>query len=111
MLSNHNRPSTFGKRFCISAVASLTLFVLAVCVPSWAQTTISTGSVVGTVTDPSGALVSGAKVIVTNTATSQTIELTTNAAGYYNSGALAPGNYRVQVSAKGFSSVITSAAV
>ncbi len=34
-----------------------------------AQRTISTGSIVGTVTDPSGAVVSGAKVTITNTGT------------------------------------------
>lgn len=70
-----------------------------------AQTTVATGSIVGTVSDPSGAAISGAKVVVTNTATGQAISLTTNSAGVYNSGALSPGQYKVQVSAKGFSSL------
>src|SRR5579864_2911394 len=70
-----------------------------------AQTTVATGSIVGTASDPSGAAISGAKVVVTNTATGQAISLTTNSAGVYNSGALSPGQYKVQVSAKGFSSL------
>jgi len=69
-----------------------------------AQTTVGTGSIVGTVTDPQGAVVSGARVSVTNTGTGQVIALISNSAGAYSSGALVPGNYRVQVSAKGFKS-------
>src|SRR5512146_753708 len=46
--------------------------------PLLGQTTVSTGSIVGTVTDPSGAVVSGAKVVITNTATGQAISLKTN---------------------------------
>ena len=70
-----------------------------------AQTTVGTGSIVGTVTDPTGALVSDAKVVIRNTATNQSIGLTSNSAGSFNSGALSPGNYKVQASAKGFSTV------
>src|SRR5438132_5517171 len=99
--------SRFGRRFSLVAVTLLllsTAYLLA-------QTTVGTGSIVGTVTDPSGAVVSGAKVTIANTSTGQTVDVTTNAAGAYNSGALAPGQYKVQVSAKGFSSLSTTAAV
>lgn len=68
-----------------------------------AQTTIATGSVVGTVTDPSGASVSGARVRIVNTGTNEATELTTNSSGYYNSGALIPGTYRIEATAPGFS--------
>src|SRR5437016_10614677 len=67
-----------------------------------AQTTISTGSIQGTVTDPSGAVVSGAKITITNKAKGQVIELTTNSSGAYNSGALLTGNYIVRAEQKGF---------
>ena len=72
---------------------------------AFAQTTVSSGSIVGTVTDPTGAVVSGAKVVITNTGTGQALNLTVNAAGSYASGALDPGSSKVQVSAKGFSRV------
>src|SRR5437660_10198177 len=70
-----------------------------------AQTTVGTGSIVGTVTDPTGALVDGATVSITNAGTSQVVTVTTNASGAFNSGALTSGDYKVQVTAKGFSGV------
>src|ERR1035437_2693769 len=70
-----------------------------------AQTTVGTGSISGTVTDPSGAVVDGATVAITNGATNQVINLTSNSAGGFNAGALVPGTYKVQVSVKGFSTV------
>ena len=73
-------------------------------IPLFAQTTVGTGSIVGTVSDPSGAVISGGKVTITNVATGQVIELATNSSGSFNSGALIPGNYKTLVSAKGFSS-------
>ena len=79
--------------------------LLLLSVPVLAQSTVGTGSIVGSVTDPSGAVVSGAKVTVTNVATGQVVSTGTNSSGAYNSGALVPGSYKVQVSAKGFSSV------
>jgi hypothetical protein len=71
----------------------------------FAQTTISTGSIVGTVTDPTGAVVGGARISIRDTATGQEISVTSNSSGAFNSGALVPGNYKVQVSAQGFTSV------
>src|SRR6267378_4541478 len=70
-----------------------------------AQTTISTGSIQGTVIDPSNAIVSGAKVTITNKATGQVLTTTTNSAGTYTSGALIPGDYVVRVEQSGFKSV------
>src|SRR6516225_6292718 len=71
---------------------------------SLAQTTVGTGSIVGTVSDPSGAVISGAKVAITNITTQQVVNLATNSSGSFNSGALIPGEYRARISAKGFSS-------
>src|ERR1043166_9798924 len=77
----------------------------------FAQTTVGTGSIVGTVTDPSGAVVSNAKVTITNTATGQVIEQTTNSSGAYSSGAVAPCSYKVSVSNHGFSNTSTTLTV
>lgn len=71
----------------------------------FAQTTLSTGSINGTVADPTGAVVSNAKVTIVSASTGQKVELTSNAAGVFSSGPLAPDTYKVQVSAKGFSTV------
>jgi hypothetical protein len=78
---------------------------------AFAQTTVGTGSIDGTVSDPSGAVVSGAKVTITNTGTGQVINLITNSSGAYNSGALAPGIYKVQISGKGFKTLSQAIAV
>jgi Carboxypeptidase regulatory-like domain len=83
-------------------VVLMTMFVL-LCSLAIAQTTLSTGLIDGTVTDPSGAVVSNAKVVVSNAATGQTINLTSSNSGGFSSGPLEPGKYKVQVSAKGFS--------
>jgi hypothetical protein len=76
-----------------------------------AQTTISTGSIQGTVTDPSGAVVAGANVSITDKGTGQIISTKTNSAGVYTSGALVPGNYVVRIEASGFKSTQISITV
>ena len=88
-----------------SARISLLVLVAAWLLSSWAmwaQTTISTGSIVGTVTDPAGAVVAGAKVSITNKGTSQASTISTTSAGAFTSGALVPGNYTVRIEATGF---------
>lgn len=78
--------------FCIGLLASGTCLL--------AQ---FSGTVGGTVTDPSGAAVGKAKVELTNTATSVKQETQTNDSGGYRFVSLAPGSYTVTVEATGFS--------
>jgi hypothetical protein len=79
----------------------LTAVLLAVCSAiSWSQTI--TGSVNGTVTDPSGAVVPNAKVTATNTDTGVATETTSNNDGIYNIRFLQIGNYKVSIEAPGF---------
>src|SRR3984957_7716553 len=89
----------------VTLLALVALSALLLCSVAFAQTTVSNGSINGTVTDPAGAVVSGAKVVVTSTSTGQSLNLNANQSGVYTSGPLDPGTYKVQVSAKGFSSV------
>jgi Carboxypeptidase regulatory-like domain len=60
------------------------------------------GSIVGTITDATGAAVANAKVLVTNTATNISKEITTSDTGNYTVPYLRPGVYRVTVEAAGF---------
>jgi Carboxypeptidase regulatory-like domain len=90
---------------------SAVVLTLSLAHPSFGQTTVGTGSIVGIVSDPSGAVIAEAQITITNVATGQVIELTTNSFGSFNSGALIPGNYKTQVSAKRFSSVEVSPTV
>ncbi len=57
----------------------------------------------GTVTDPSGAVVSGATVTLTNPETNRTQETTTSDEGFYRFSQLAPGDYNLTVEQAGFS--------
>lgn len=64
------------------------------------QTTF--GSITGTVTDPSGALVPRAKVSVTNEGEGTVRQVTTGTTGVYTVPNLNVGTYRIRVSAAGF---------
>lgn len=61
------------------------------------------GSIFGTVTDPSGAVVPNADVTVTDISKDTKFPTTTNATGEYRVDHLIPDNYSVSVTAKGFS--------
>ncbi len=76
---------------CLGSVVSLS-----------AQST-NTGTVVGAVTDPTGAVLSGATVTLTDTTTSAVRSTATNAAGRYIFVDVNPGVYNLSVTKTGFS--------
>ena len=79
----------------------LTLGIILSAVPAIAQ---ESGSAIinGTVTDPSGALIAGAKVTATQTDTGAQRATVTSSAGLYSFSALAAGAYDVTIEAPGF---------
>ena len=81
-------------------VLTLAILFLTCSIATLAQTV--TGAVRGTITDPSGAVVVGATVIVTNTATGVKTTVTTDKAGSYSTRFLQIGQYKVSVNASGF---------
>ena len=87
-------------RSFLSFVVGALLFTCALGSPGLAQTTF--GSITGTVTDPSGALVPGASITVTSESRGSTRHVTTGAAGVFNFPDLEGGSYRVNVVAPGF---------
>ncbi len=64
-----------------------------------------TGQISGTVTDPSGAVVAGATVSVTNVGKDRTVTVQTGGAGEFSVPALNPGHYKIDVKAANFKSV------
>jgi hypothetical protein len=62
----------------------------------------ATGTILGTVTDSSGAVLPNVKVTVTNTQTNAAFRTVTSSAGDYNAPSLNPGSYKVDVAAPGF---------
>jgi hypothetical protein len=66
------------------------------------QAQIDTGSITGTVTDASGAVVSGAKVTLTNEGTAASLSTTTGSDGGYKFNPVRIGSYKIDVTAQGF---------
>ena len=88
------------KYVCRSAVLALAGWMVASLTPLAAQSTY--GTINGTVTDASGAVVSGAKVEVLNQGTGIARSMTTDAAGGYEFLNLDAGTYTITVSAANF---------
>jgi hypothetical protein len=74
------------------------LLVVTFCGAAWAQT----GSITGSVKDPSGAAISGANVVVTSPERGITRTMATNSSGEYNESALPQGKFDVIVTMTGF---------
>ena len=78
----------------------------------WAGLTTSlcaqsiTGSITGVVTDVSGAVIPGAAVTVSNTDTNVGTTVQTDSSGNYTAPLLPRGNYRLEVTAKGFKRIV-----
>ncbi len=70
----------------------------------WSQD--ARGTILGKISDPSGAVIPGAQVVVVNVAMGTKTTLTTNADGYYLAPLLIPGAYRVEVTLSGFKKAV-----
>ncbi|MGC8792409.1 MAG: TonB-dependent receptor domain-containing protein, partial [Bryobacteraceae bacterium] len=64
------------------------------------------GTIVGTVTDPSGAVIPSAKVTITNLAENTSVTVYTNNQGMYEAPNLKAANYKVTIEAAGFKSFV-----
>jgi len=92
------------QEFCRCLVVFTVLLIPAFTAPgAWAQ---ATGSILGTITDSSGAVIVGAKVFVTNVSTNVTRETLTNGAGYYQVDNLIPGEYTLAGEMQGFKKAV-----
>jgi hypothetical protein len=91
---------------------TLIMLLFATTVLSYGQaTSVNGGSIQGTITDPSGAVVPGATVNISDPDTGSAKTVTTDSAGFYSVGPLNPGNYTVNVSATGFSKLSIKTAI
>ena len=90
-------------RFCSILLSSVTL--LAAAQLCGAQTGL-TGALDGLVTDSSGALVVGARVVIVNQGTGEERSTTSGGDGRYNFSLIAPGTYQAEISEAGFKSAV-----
>lgn len=88
-------------------VVLLAAFLWFTAAPGWGQTA-STAVVLGTVTDPGGALVPDATAELTNTATNEVKSVTSNSAGQYIFSNVTPGTYTLKILKAGFATVTFS---
>lgn len=86
-------------------ILSLLLIQIALTASVMAQT--ATGAIRGIVSDPSKAIISGARVTATNKATGAERHFATKADGEYQIGNLPPGEYDVKAAANGFKTSLT----
>src|SRR5437764_7243120 len=90
------------------AMKSLSFAVLLMCLlalTAFGQTT--TGSLTGTITDPSGAVVPGATIKVVNADTGSERSAESNSQGVFDLQTLQPGKYTITVDAKGFKRAVS----
>jgi hypothetical protein len=99
----------FERRTLLVACLSFCLLVL-VPIGLWGQTP-TTGMVQGQVTDPTNAVIPGAKVVLTSTATGVATSTTTDATGRYVFPVVVPGDYTLRVSSTGFKDFVVSEVV
>src|ERR1043165_6682087 len=86
----------FRSPICI-IIGAILFTVFAITIQAQTQ-----GEITGLVTDPSGKVVPGANVTVTNKATGAARKVTTNSEGLYAFPSLPPGVYELKVEQNGF---------
>jgi hypothetical protein len=84
----------------------LAIFALVLLAGAALAQTSGSGTIAGTLTDPSGAVVPGAAVTIRETDTGIERKTATNEAGIYNATFLKPGHYEVSVTKSGFAKVV-----
>jgi len=90
----------------IGVLAVVIALVILCSQPAWSQGT--GGTIRGTITDPQGLVVRGARVSITNIQTNVTISLGASAEGFYNYPDLAVGTYAITVEKEGFQKLVRS---
>src|SRR5207247_10297337 len=100
--ANDRRSTRLTKGPCMRNLHLLLSAGVLLCLSLPAYPQSDRGVLTGTVTDSSGAVIPGASVTATNTATNVSASTVTTEGGFYAIPALHPGTYKVRVELTGF---------
>jgi hypothetical protein len=95
-------PCVSFRQVVSSVVGAIACLCIALVFSSPAAAQVDEGTITGTVTDPSGAVVPGAEVTLLNTDVGLTLQQKTNGAGIYTFAPVRIGHYNVVVKSQGF---------
>jgi len=93
---------------CFTFLVTLLVLLFAAS-PLYAQ--VDAGAILGTVTDQSGGVINGAKVVLTNEGTGASLTITTSVDGIYKFSPVRIGSYKIDVTFQGFQAVTTKGVV
>jgi hypothetical protein len=96
---------TIKKIFALLALMTVSTFALGQAIST------SGGAIQGSITDPSGAVVPGAMVVITSPETGYTHTITSDKSGFYSIGPLVPGTYVISVTAPNFEALKSTTTV
>src|SRR5579859_4576872 len=89
----------------VAALLSVFLIATGLLLRTASAQSSDAGALFGSITDNSGAVVPGATVVVTNTATGSKKSVSTNPSGFYAAESLPAGDYKISVAKQGFATV------
>ena len=99
----HQRSRRLDRTTAVGFLGSIFFVLLAIASPLFSQG--NAGRILGSVTDQTGGVLTGATVTITDTQRGVTRTLTTDASGAYNAPNLLPGTYSVRAQTSGFSPI------
>jgi hypothetical protein len=109
---NYNHPTRLmqgsrkiGTWVAVATLTALMFFVLIGASQAFGQSTAS-GTIVGTVSDPSGAVVPGADIAITDKTTNTTSKTTSNKEGHYVFVNVTPSTYDIKITKAGFQTAL-----
>lgn len=85
-------------------IAIVLSLMTVLCIPSFGQ--LLKGSISGNAVDPEGAVIAGAKVRATSTATGSVFNTTSDNSGLFRFSLIPPGEYKVEIIASGFNTAV-----
>lgn len=92
------------KRLSCISIVGCAIWTMLFCASACAQT--AGGTILGRMTDPDGAVISNAEVVVSNEATGVSRSVRTNDSGLYRAPDLVPGSYAIKAVAPGFETTL-----